>query len=140
MSIHFAGFKGYNNFSHGISKNVRGKLDPWEHKSINNLFLVNFCVILRGVRVCHVLRVLVIRLFPYRAGKWYPLCWNGTSRGLVRFSCDKCNYKVSHWYAFAVSWKSSYWNTPNLAVKARYSLAFSVKFSIKSERFHPYRG
>ena len=27
----------------------------------------------------------------------------GTSRGLVRFSCDKCNDKVFHCYAFAVS-------------------------------------
>ena len=64
----------------------------------------------------------------------------GTSRGLVRFSCDKCNYKVFHWYAFAVSWKSIYLNTSNLAEKTRYSIAFSVKFSIKAERFLPYRG
>ena len=30
-------------------------------------------------------------------------------------------------------------NTSNLAVKARYSVAFRVKVSIKSEEFHLYR-
>ena len=73
-------------------------------------------------------------------GQISDIPYAGTARGLVSFSCDKCNYKVSHWDAFAVSWKAIYLNTSNLAVKARYSFAFSVKFSIKSERFHPYRG
>ena len=80
---------------------------PWEHKSLNILSLVNFGVILRGVRICHVLRVLVFRLFPYRAGKWFPLCWIETARGLVSFLAISLSLGLSLILDVEASWKRS---------------------------------
>ena len=86
-----------------LTTSVRIWVGNWipGNTSQNNVFLVKSCVVLWGVSLCHVLRVLVIRLF--RIGQVSDFPYDGTSRGLVRFSCDKCNYKVSHCYAFAVS-------------------------------------